>query len=523
MPDAPLEWRLGGERLIAMNEYAFSWPWLSERIDAAVRPTSKAEAVERAASLRTFLSFFAAPEYSLFNPSELLLFHSASFLKAHRELFTEPVSDCAGAPELILALLGIVADAFALEEDAALVFEVCEIEDHGAKIPRIGLGLSGPGHFHKHYFFNNSFRMAFEEIAACWTLATRGGRIDLTENGMDLRLRGMRMPPTPLPEVHALIETLDTMPPQAALQTIYDGIAGNRAPEAAEIKTLTEKTLADWIAPLQQASIHLAMEIPEALPPILLERREWRMMLRHMMEWALWVLAPAGNIALAVAYDAARRVAMLNFTLQTSHGAIRNTLHREAMLHAAAALGARVEWNGEQQNDKKNSGVVFLPDPAGRALDAWLPGWEGFAEGNRRMLRLLKSGGAPLPEDFVLNGVLGSELERLLWPHLQNPPARNIANEQAESTGHAPGGDAARRKKAMTQIARGKPKKEICAPAYAVELLWAFREDGRSRAALGLASSATAAIEKLCGALAASPPDHAASLRLLAAVIQENT
>lgn len=499
-----------------MNQYVFSWVWVSERLDAALRLGPGSEPGKRAAAIRTFLSFFAPPQYMRYNPGEWLLANSRAFLKEHRELFVDPVSDCAGAPDRVLALLGVFADAFVVEEDAALVFDVCEEEEHGAKIPRIGVGLAGPGRVNKWFFLGDCFRMSFEEMCACWTLATRDGRVDLNDNGMDLRLCGMRLAPEPLPEVQSLIEILDTTPPKIALRTLRGRIAEAQPPDPIDIRTATEKLLADREDILRQESIQVIQEIPAGLPPILLDRREWQMMILHLVEWAVWVLPPAGSIILSAKYDETRREMVLQITLKTRHGAIRNTVHREAMLDAVAQMAGRVTWTAGIQDDKETVYTLFLPDPVGRHLDDWLPGWEVFSERNRRMLRLLKSGTVHLPEDFVLNGVLDAELERLLWTRLQSPATRNVANERLDHAGHAPCGDTARRKKALTQIARGKPKKELCAPAYAAELLWAFREDERGRAALGLAHSSPATIERFCAGLTENPPDHAASLRLLA-------
>ncbi len=499
-----------------MNQYVFSWAWVSERLDAALRLGPGADPAKRAATIRTFLSLFAKPQYVQYNPGEWLLANSKAFLEEHRELFVDPMSDCAGAPDRVLALLGVFADAFVLEEDAALVFEVCEEEERGAKIPRIGMGLAGPGRVNEWFLLGDCFRMSFEEISACWTLATRDGRVDLTENGMDLRLRGMRLAPEPLPEVQSLIEILDTTPPEIALRTLRERIAEARPPDPIDIRKATEKVLADREEILRRESIHVIQEIPASLPPILLDRREWKMMILHLTEWAVWALTPAGSIILSAEYNAGDREMAFHITLKTKHGAIRNTVHREAMLDAVAVMAGRVTWTPGIQEDKGTACTLFLPDPVGRDLDDWMPGWEAFSEGNRRMLRLLKSGSVQLPEDFVLNGVLESELERLLWARLQSPAARNVANERLDHAGHAPGGDTARRKKALTQIARGKPKKELCAPTYAAELLWAFREDDRGRAALGLAHSPPATIERFCAGLIENPPDHAASLRLLA-------
>jgi hypothetical protein len=159
---------------------------------------------------------------------------------------------------------------------------------------------------------------------------------------------------------------------------------------------------------------------------------------------------------------------------------------------------------------------IVLPDPVGAALDVAIPGWEAFSDRSRQMLRLLKSGASPLPEDFLLGGVLEETLETLLFERLGAPLARNIAVDLKPDNRGLKKSDPERLKKALAQVSRGKPKKEICQPQYAGELIWAFRGDARRRAALGAESLDENELLRLCEALLATPPEYYAGLALLA-------
>jgi hypothetical protein len=70
--------------------------------------------------------------------------------------------------------------------------------------------------------------------------------------------------------------------------------------------------------------------------------------------------------------------------------------------------------------------------------------------------------------------------------------------------------------KALDQVGRGKPKKEICQPQYAGELLGAFRSDPRQRYALGTEVLTDEELQQLCEGLLAKPVDGRACLVLLA-------
>ncbi|MBN2309498.1 MAG: hypothetical protein JXR94_11035, partial [Candidatus Hydrogenedentes bacterium] len=138
---------------------------------------------------------------------------------------------------------------------------------------------------------------------------------------------------------------------------------------------------------------------------------------------------------------------------------------------------------------------------------------------SRQVLRLLKSGGEGPPEGFLLAGVLEEELERWLLPRLASAPVCNIAHEMAAGDDGLPGGAPQRLDKALGQIKRGKPRKEICKPPYAAEILWAFRAQERYREAVGAERLSQEDIEFLCRAMSGDRPDYAACLRLIARAV----
>jgi hypothetical protein len=154
-------------------------------------------------------------------------------------------------------------------------------------------------------------------------------------------------------------------------------------------------------------------------------------------------------------------------------------------------------------------------------LDEWIPGWEGFGDRSRQMLRILKSGGPMPPEEFLLEGILEEELERWLLPKLEAPGAVNLAHELPANHSDLPGASPERLEKALGQIRKRKPRKEVVRPAYAAEILWAYRDDARSRAAVGTERLEISQLRALCEALLRRPPDYVVALRLVAVALAE--
>jgi len=112
--------------------------------------------------------------------------------------------------------------------------------------------------------------------------------------------------------------------------------------------------------------------------------------------------------------------------------------------------------------------------------------------------------------------VLRTELEGWLLPKLAEAPAVNLAHELGAADPHLPEGSPERLAKGLSQIRRGKPKKEIVHPPYAGDILWAFRVDERHRHAVGCDSLDEHELRDLCSALLATPTDSVTCLRLLA-------
>jgi len=115
----------------------------------------------------------------------------------------------------------------------------------------------------------------------------------------------------------------------------------------------------------------------------------------------------------------------------------------------------------------------------------------------------------------LLAGVLEDELERWLLPRLSEPPAVNAAHEITIETS-SKGFSAERRKKVLEQIRKGKPKKEICAPSYAAEILHAFRSQARYRQAIGAERLSAEEIEMLAVNLTQPSPPFVECLRRIA-------
>jgi len=190
---------------------------------------------------------------------------------------------------------------------------------------------------------------------------------------------------------------------------------------------------------------------------------------------------------------------------------------------ASASTGSSMDMGGEIAAESGMTWTVELPDSVGKVLDEWLPGWDALSSRSCQILRLLKSGGPAPPEEFLLGGVLEEELERWLMPRLTKPAVVNIAHELNLAEAALPGGSKDRLVKAITQIERGKPRKEIVKPAYAGEILWAFRGNERRRQAIGSGPLNDEELRMLCEGLVSRPPAYLRCLELIAKTMRANT
>ena len=485
------------------------------RVEAVLSYAQATGSVQALAACRGFLSLYAQPDYELYKPAEFLRSHAKSLFSARDRVHIEPITDeQVGAPGLMLTCLRTLVEAAELEEDTVLCIEVFEEEERQRLAPRIGLGLDGPGRIPDRLLFEGFFGLSLEELGGVWTLATQGGRLDKTANGVLLRLTGMRMPPDALPESSELLARLGWKPTEETLREALAYLDGDEQAEPGDVKAVLRSVLAECHEQLEDAGITVETLIDPDLPPLLMRRKRIACFFENVFAYALQVLPPHSAVVLMAEYDPKAREAGFIITLTTPDGELQATHHSASMRRAIEGHQGSFSLAVASQEATVSA---TLADSIGKALDAWIPGWDAFSERSRQMLRLLKSGGPTPPEDFILGGVLEEELERWLLGRLASPAAVNIAHKlEADNSGLA-GSNAERLKKALGQVTRGKPKKEICQPQYAGELFYAFRHDDRERYTLGTHVLDAEELRRLCEGLLANPPARHACLTLLAA------
>ena len=502
---------------------------LVDRIEPALAYARiQEDPAETVAACKAFLQLYAEPPCTLYGPAEFLKANESVLADDTHQLHVEPFSnEYVGAPGLVLTCLRTLVQGVALEDDSVLDIEVFEEEERRHVIPRVALSLDGPGSIPDEFVFEGFFRLSLEELGERWTLVSQGGRLDKTPNGLLLRLTGMRMPPEPLAEAEELLAILGRTTDAAAIDEalayidgplpVLDG-ATDRMP--ADLGAVLREVLEEREDDLNRRSIRIETMLDPKLPPIALRRGRMRAFFATLLDCAAWILPPNSAVVVMIEYEAEARDAGILATLTAKTGPLHETFHTASLERAIKDHQGRFTCSaGHCPSSAGGHEAVItatLPDTVGKTLDAWLPGWERFSERSQRMLRLLKSGGHTPPEDFILGGVLEEELERWLFPLLSSPLARNIAHKMKPERSGVPGADHGRLRKALEQVARGKPKKELCRPPYAGELFWAFRGDYRQRSALGTQLLDDAALRAFCESLLATPPRALACLRILA-------
>ena len=492
--------------LLDRIEPALSWA------REAVGAKDEARAREVVQACAAYLTLYRKAVYAEYPPALVLepLYVELS-RREDAETTFETVPPCIGDPEQV----AVAANAFlldvVLDADARLVVELFHEQD----VTQLAVNLDGPGRFEDPVWLAGMVRLSREELGDRWTYATRGGRIDTTDNGYALRITGVRKPPTPVDDIEPLIHTLRS---PSKLSEIVDTALHviDQAPKAAPgaLKALVEAVLDEERGALDQRRIHVELLVDPAVPAILVTRSRLRMFFQSVLRWATASLGDGGTVALLCDYDAADRVVGVVATI-AGRGA-----RFEDRGYGASMRRAVVDAHGGTVDIEVGKGdatvVAAVTDRVGRALDGWIPGWAVFSARSQQMLRLLKSGGQAPPEEFLLGGVLEEELERWLLPKLAEPIAANVASELPLKDAGRPGASVERLKKAVDQVRKGKVKKEIAQPGYAAELLWAVRGDARWRTALGAERLSPENIEALANHLWAKPPNCLDALRLIA-------
>ncbi|HPK00622.1 MAG TPA: hypothetical protein PKW60_14145 [Candidatus Hydrogenedentes bacterium] len=484
------------------------------------------------ASARLYLDIFRPPVYETCDPEAWLKAYAGALEDDRCSLHLQAVSSCVCDPAQAWACLSTLTSGVELHEDAVLLVELFEEED----IPRIALTLDGPGTFPARFRVGGDLPIPFETLCERWTVATRGGRIRRTPAGLDLRLRGLREPETSDESLAPFVDCVsklnrsimeclaaqdggpkDAVPWPSALGQAEDCLAlldGSMPTGSADfVRTIRDAVAAEADVTSEQA-LEVDVFAERELPPLMITRpalfRAWESTVQH----ALMSLPRGGRLAFMVDYDANARSVSTLIELEGTQYIPGETVYLASIRRGVVEL-----HEGTVECSAELNGMlitVTIPDRVGKTLDSWLPGWERFSEQSRQMLRLLKSGDSPLPEEFLLGGILENELERWLLPLLTEPVMVNLAHDGVESLDGLPGASKERLDKALSQIRRGKPKKEIARPPYAGELLWAFRAPLHARNALRLNTLDDGELRELCLELLQPSVDSARCLRFIA-------
>ena len=424
-----------------------------------------------------------------------------------------------GDPARMSSCVAALLKAIERGPETTLVVEIYEEEENSEVIPRMSIAFQGPGRVPDHFRVADRFPMSLSELSDCWTLATSGGRIDRTENGVELRLHGMRMPPEPLELASQVAAHIGREPDlegaEAALALLEDG----SPPDMTDLERLYVECLATHEAQLNAGGIHHSYSFSEGFPHLPLNRARMEGFFATLFDWAIATMPDGGTLESLVEYDEGSREANAMIALGATTGEIGDTYHLSLLKRAIRFHGGSIDI---ERDGADASLAISLGDTVGQGLDTWLPGWAVFGAESRKYLRLLKSGAQAPPEDFILGGILEQELEQWLLPRLTDPVTVNIVKEGKAPSAGPKGSIKERVKKVLDQLGRGKPKKEICQPHYAGELFGALRQDARHRSALGTQVLTDEELESLCEALLSKPVDGRHCLIQLAPLLQRN-
>jgi hypothetical protein len=415
----------------------------------------------------------------------------------------------------------MLVQAAVLEDESMLVAEVFDVD----QTPCIGLSFDGLGHFVQEIVFNDLLRVSLEELRARWTSATRGGRVDTAPNGLLLRLAGQRILPDVTDQYEALREVVDEAARLcqegheadtilAAVDKALAVIDGECTKSPTDLNALLTEMIQECKPKLTEHSIVIDTLLSAGLPPIVVHRKRLQAYIANLAAYAQHILPEGGAMTLLLDYDPTRRRVELT----------ANVSGKECRLGDQCALAsldrAVVDVHGGtfevEERPREVTVTADLPDVAGRTLDEWLPNSDIFSEKSKQVLRLLKSGGEALPEDLLLAGILEEELERWLLPKLSESRAGNLAHELLTNLKQHSRSTSDPLAKALDQVKRGKPRREIAKPRYAAPLLRAYNASERGRKALGLDGITQTEVEKLATALQGTPLDHAECLRIIA-------
>lgn len=488
-----------------------------EQIEIPGRADQACAALDAAAVL---LRLHQPPHHVYYQPDRLFADRHAALEDARHSLYVEPVKECAGDPEAVFACARVLMQSAELQDDAVLVAELLDGQD-----PVMALHVDGAGQFPEDVSVDGFFRLSREEAGACWTLATRGGRIDAAPSGLMLRLGGMRVIPEPVQGLDAAVTQLNDAAAALrggatdAARTRLDALLAELGQESAMPAPADPGRILDEVCVahrelLDRKGIMVERVVPPGLPALSVRRAVIALALTAAIEHSVAALTRGGRVVLSVDVDAAGAEAAVQWQILGQLDAAGDDYRLAALRRAASLHGGLFDTETCAQS---RTLTLLLPDEAGRMVQAWIPGAYRFGERSQQMLRLVASQPGAVPREIVLAGVLEDELARWLGPCLDTPLAANVAREAEQTARPFASGEA--QKKALGRVAKGKPQKDLTQPKYAAELLWAFRASGRGRTALGVEGLPENDVERLCGALT-DPARYEEALRLIASVIE---
>ncbi len=474
-----------------------------------------------------FAELHRAPAHAEFNTAQLL----ESIVRGA----ARPISNVTGTGAMLTSdALQIAAIARAvlrnaiLELDAELHVVGVEIE----AVPAWQFRIDGPGRFTDEIDFGCGLTLPAETAELIWTSATRGGRIDRRVPEIDLRLKGVRaileVPSgcddfiTALRDAEHFARILsagETVTNEASL--LNDALPAILArfddqddpPKPCDLQALLRDSFAQQ-DPRQ--TVRFESAFAAEVPPQSLRRNRMLRFLTATQSLSRAALEHGGNVRIEVDYSLVQRAVTLFINGEGQTNRDRAEIYLPALQRALDAHG------GSMEADFAANGItllITLPDAIAATLDEWLPGWDTFAPRSIQMLRLLKSGGPVPPEELILNGVLEDELERRLLPRLSVAPAATLIHDLKPRKPDLSPSSSQRVEKILSQVKRAKPKKEICAPAYAAEVIWMFAIDQRNASAIGVKEASAPQTDELAKALSAAPLNYLHALRLLPQVL----
>lgn len=484
---------------------------------------------EGADAARLCLELGRPPLYRAYDPQMLLRRSLSELGHAVREAHFTRVSPVTGDPDQVFSCIRLLVRAPVQAPDTRLALELLEDDDG----PQVILTPDGPGRFPARIPLADLADVPFSEVESCWISATRGGDIDRTGAGLVLQMKGQRMIkelPMSLPGVLPLVreaeqhlrwlacaEATDISRLGEASSRIEDALAlmdnAERGPEPGNIALVLTEALARCKPGLEMCAIVAENTLDPKIPPIMVRRERLLAFFVGACRHAAHILPRGGSLLTQIGYDEHERNLGIEIAISGTQLRAKETAYVASMRRAAAEIhGGSFD---QTLNETCATLTTTVPDFVGRAMEEWIPGVHLFSGRSQQMLRLIKCS-STVSEALVLAGVLEEELERWLMPRLSAPPAVNVAHELEPKRAGLPGASVERLKKALDQVRRGKPRKEITEPAYAAELLWAYRMDERSRCAIGIEHLSEDELTRLCQGLLLKPPEYVACLRLIA-------